>query len=170
METVTDYFLGLQNHYKWWLQPWNKKMLAPWKKSYDQPRQHIKNQRHYFAYKGPSSQSYGFSKVMYGCESWTIKNASNYWTPNICQTIVKAMVFPLVMYYCESWTIKKAGNTEELMLLNCGVGEDSWKSLGLQRDKTSQSQRKSTLNIHWKNWCWSWNSKILASWCKEPTH
>ena len=36
-------------------------MLAPWKKSYDQPRQHIKKQRHYFADKGPSSQSYGFS-------------------------------------------------------------------------------------------------------------
>ena len=35
-------------------------MLAPWKKSYDQPRQHIKKQRHYFASKGPSSQSYGF--------------------------------------------------------------------------------------------------------------
>ena len=38
-----------------------KKMLAPWKKSYHQPRQHIKKQRHYFADKGPSSQSYGFS-------------------------------------------------------------------------------------------------------------
>ena len=38
--------------------------------------------------------------------------------------IVKAMVFPVVMYGCESWTIKKA-NAEELMLLNCGVGEDS---------------------------------------------
>ena len=36
-------------------------MLAPWKKSYDQPRQLIKKQRHYFALKGPSSQSYGFS-------------------------------------------------------------------------------------------------------------
>ena len=35
-------------------------MLAPWKKSYDQARQHIKKQRHYFANKGPSSQSYGF--------------------------------------------------------------------------------------------------------------
>ena len=34
--------------------------LAPWKKSYDQPRQHIKKRRHYFANKGPSSQSYGF--------------------------------------------------------------------------------------------------------------
>ena len=38
--------------------------------------------------------------------------------------IVKAMVFPVVMYGCESWTVKKA-DTEELMLLNCGVGEDS---------------------------------------------
>ena len=38
-----------------------KKTLAPWKKSYDQPRQHIKKQRHYFANKGPASQGYGFS-------------------------------------------------------------------------------------------------------------
>ena len=36
-------------------------MLAPWKKSYDQPRQYIKKQRHYFANKGPFSQGYGFS-------------------------------------------------------------------------------------------------------------
>jgi len=50
-------------------------MLAPWKKSYDQPRQHIKKQRHYFANKGLSIQSYIFPGVMYGCESWTIKKA-----------------------------------------------------------------------------------------------
>ena len=37
------------------------KTLAPWKENYDQPRQHIKKQRHYFANKGPSSQGYGFS-------------------------------------------------------------------------------------------------------------
>ena len=55
------YFLGLQNDYRWWLQPWNLKTLAPWKKIYDQPKQHIKKQRHYFANKGPSSQSYGIS-------------------------------------------------------------------------------------------------------------
>ena len=51
------------------------KRLPPWKKSYDQPRQHIKKQRHYFANKGPSSQVYGFPVVMYGYESWTIKKA-----------------------------------------------------------------------------------------------
>ena len=42
------------------------KRLAPWKKSYDQPRQYIKKQRHYFANKGPSNQSYGFSS----CHVW----------------------------------------------------------------------------------------------------
>ena len=57
METVTDYFLGLQNHYRYWLQPWNEKMLAPWKKSYDQTVQHIKKQRHCFADKGSASKS-----------------------------------------------------------------------------------------------------------------
>ena len=56
------------------------------------------------------------------------------------------------------------------MLLNCGVGEDSWESLGLQGDQTSQSQRKSVLNIHWKDSCWSWNSNTLATWCEELTH
>ena len=61
METVTDFiFLGSKitangdcSH--------EIKTLAPWKRSYDQPRQHIKKQRHYFTKKGPSSQSYSFS-------------------------------------------------------------------------------------------------------------
>ena len=56
------------------------------------------------------------------------------------------------------------------MLLKCGVGEDSWESLGLQRDQTSQSQRTSVLNILWKDWCWSWSSNTLATWCEELTH
>ena len=56
------------------------------------------------------------------------------------------------------------------MLLNCGVWEDSWESLGLQGDQTSQSQRKSTLNTPWKDRCWSWSFNNLATWCKELTH
>ena len=56
------------------------------------------------------------------------------------------------------------------MLLNCGVGEDSWESLGLQGDPTSPSSRKSVLNIHWKDWCWNWNFNTLATWCEELTH
>ena len=51
------------------------KTLTPWKKSYDQPKQHIKKQRHYFANKVSSSQAMVFPVVMYGCESWTIKKA-----------------------------------------------------------------------------------------------
>ena len=52
-------------------------MLAPWKKSYDQPRQNIQKQRHYFANKGPSVKVMVFAIVMYGCESWTIKKAEH---------------------------------------------------------------------------------------------
>ena len=56
------------------------------------------------------------------------------------------------------------------MLLNCGVGEDSWESCELQGDQTSQSQRKSTWNIYQKDWCQSWSSNSLATWCEELTH
>ena len=83
--------------------------------------------------------------------------------------LVKAMVFPVVMYGCESWTVKKAEH-QKLMLLNCGVGEDSWESLGLQGDPTSPSWRRSVLGVHWKDWCWSWNSSTLATLCEELTH
>ena len=69
-----------------------KKTLAPWKKSYDQPRQHIKKQRHYFANKGPSSQSYGFSsshvwmwELKYK-EIWTPKNWC-FWTMALEKTL-----------------------------------------------------------------------------------
>ena len=54
----------------------------------------------------------------------------------VCLT--KAMVFLVVMYGCERWTMKKL-SAKELMLLNCGVGEDSLESLGLQGDPTSLS-------------------------------
>ena len=58
-------------------------------------------------------------------------------------------------------------SAEELMLLKCGVGEDSWESLGLQGHPTSPSYRRSVLNIHWKDWCWSWNSNTLATYVKS---
>ena len=71
-------------------------MLAPWKKSYDQPGQHIKKQRHYFANKGPSSQSYGFSsdhvwmwELDYK-ESWAPKNWC-FWTVVLEKTLESPM-------------------------------------------------------------------------------
>ena len=56
------------------------------------------------------------------------------------------------------------------MLLNFGVGEDSWESLGLQGDPTSPFWRRSGLGFLWREWCWSWNSRILATSCEELTH
>ena len=54
-----------------------KRRLLLDKKSYDQPRQHIKKQKHYFTNKGPSSKAMVFPVVMYGCDSWTIKKAEH---------------------------------------------------------------------------------------------
>ena len=86
------FFFELQNHCRWWLQPWHKKMYTPWKESYDQPRQHIKKQRHYFANKGLSSQGYGFSSSHVwmwdlDCkESWALKNWC-FWTVVLEKTL-----------------------------------------------------------------------------------
>ena len=78
---------------------------------------------------------------MCGCESWTVW--STFWT------IKKA----------EQWRI-------DAFELWC------WRRLltfGQQGDQTSHSLRKSTLNIHWKDWCWSWSSTTLVPWCEEPS-
>ena len=56
---------------------------------------------------------------------------------------------------------------EELMFLNCGIGEDSWESLGLQGDPTSPFWRRSALGFLWKEWCESWNSSTWATWGQE---
>ena len=65
--------------------------------------------------------------------------------------------------YKESWGVKN-------WCFWTVVLENSWESLGLQGDPTSPSWRKSVLNIHWRDWCWSWNSNTLATWYKVPTH
>ena len=82
----------------------------------------------------------------------------------LCQKkvhLVKAMVFPVVMYGYESWTIKKAEH-RRIDTFELWFGEDFWKFLGLQGNQSSQSKRKSVLNIHWKDWCWSWSSNIFG--------
>ena len=91
VETVADYFSGLQNHCRWYCSH-EIKTLTPWKESYDQPRQHIKKQKHYFANKGLSSQSYGFSSGhvwmwdLDSKESWVLKN-SCFWTVVLEKTL-----------------------------------------------------------------------------------
>ena len=66
---------------------------------------------------------------------------------------------------CESWTIKKAEHQSiDAFELWC------WKRLLRVPWTARRSERKSVLNIHWKDWCWSWNSNTLAMWCEELTH
>ena len=112
-----------------------RRLFTPWKRSYDQPRQHIKKQRHYFANKGPSSQCYGFSSSHVWMweldykESWTPKNRCSW------LVVLKTLESPL-----EGKEIKSVHPK----------GNQSW--------------------IFRKDWCWSWNSNTLATWCGELTH
>ena len=82
--------------------------------------------------------------------------------------LVKAMVFAVVMYGCESWTIKKAECQRiDAFELWC------WKRL-LRVPRTAKRSNQSILKeispgVHRKDWCWSWNSNILANWCEELT-
>ena len=128
------FFAWAPNQCRWWLQSWNEKTLAPWKKSYDQTRQHFKKHRHYLTDKSLSSQSYGFSISHYGCESWTIK--------------------------------KGEGQRIDAIELWC------WRRLlrvpWTARRSNQSILKKSTLNIHWKDW--SWSSSTWATWYKEPIH
>ena len=83
--------------------------------------------------------------------------------------LVKAMVFAVAMYGCESWTIKKTEcHRIDAFELWC------WRRLlwvPWTAGRSNQSLlKKSVLNIHWKDWCWSWNSNTLATWCEELTH
>ena len=61
-------------------------------------------------------------------------------------------------------------SAKESMLLNCGVGKDPWESLGLKGDPTSPFWRRSVPGVHWKDWCWGWNSNTLATSFEEFTH
>ena len=115
METVTEFiFLGSKITVDSNCSHEIKKMLSPWEKSYDKPRQCIKKQRQHFADKGPSSQSYSFS-------------SSHVWV----------------------WELdhEEGLSTEELMLLNCGAGEDSWESLEQQVSR-NEKEIAEILSIH----------------------
>ena len=82
--------------------------------------------------------------------------------------LVKAMVFPVIMYGCESCTIKKAECQRiDAFELRC------WRRLlrvpWTARRSNQSILKKSVLNTHGRDWCWSWNSNTLATWCKELT-
>ena len=76
-----------------------------------------------------------------------------HWEPHL------RFIFPTLTYYL-CWYLPN----------NKGASGLQWLQLQwLQLTPTSQSWRKSVLNIHWKDWCWSWNSSTLTTWCEELT-
>ena len=102
-------------------------MLAPWRKSYDQPTQHIKKQRYYFASKVLSSQSYGFS-------------SSHVWMWELDYKESR-----LLKNWC-FWTVVLEKTLESPL-------------------DSNEIQPVSHKGNHQKDWCWSWNSNTLATWC-----
>ena len=99
-------------------------------------------------------------------QTWTVYSSRDITLPTKVH-IIKAMVFQVVMYGCESWTIKKAEHQRmDAFKLWCW-----WRCLRVPWTTTRSKQsilKKSTMNIHWKDWCW--NSNTLATWCEELTH
>ena len=132
--------------WKWWqiLFSWAPKslrMLAPWKKSYDKPRQHIKRQRHHFADKGLSSQSCGFSVVIYRCENGTIMKAER-------QRIDAFRLWCLRRLLRIPWTAKRS-NQSILKEVNPDV---HWKNWCWSANTSAIWCEGPT---HWKRpWCW----------------
>ena len=159
------YFWGLQNHCRWWLQPWNLKTLAFRKKSYDQARQHIKKQRHYFANRGPFSQSYGFSSSHVWIweldfkESWVLKN----WC-FLTVVLEKTLESPLdckeiqLVHYKEkqSWIFIGGTDAEAETPILCPPDEKNWL-IGKDPDagKVWRQEEKGTIEdemVGWQHW------------------
>ena len=139
-------------------------MLTPWKESYDQPRQHIEKQRHYFVNKGLSSHSYGFSsghvwmwELNYK-ESWAPKNRC-FWT------VVLEMTLESPLDCKEIQAVHRKGN-------------QSWIFIG-RADAEAEAAilwPPNSKNWHWKRpWCWErlkageWDNRGWDGWMASPT-
>ena len=140
-------------------------MLSPWKESYDQPRQHIKKQRHYFANKGPSSQGYGFSsghvwmwELGYK-ESWAPKNWC-FWTVVLERTLESPLdckeIQPVHPKGEQSWVFIERTDVEaETPILwpsvvkNWFIGKDpdAWKDWRLERKWSTEDEM-----VGWHHW------------------
>ena len=132
-------FLRLQNHCRWWLQPWNLKTVTPWKESYDQPRQHIKKQRHHLADKDTNRQSFVFSSSHVWMweldrkEGWALKKWC-FWTVVLEKTLENPLdckeIQPVNPKRHKSWIFRE-GLMLELKLLY--FGHLMWRSDSLEK-------------------------------------
>ena len=145
-----------------------KKTLAPWKKSYDQPRQHIQKQRHYFASKDPSGQSYGFSSSHVWMweldykESWVLKNWC-FWTVVGEKTLESLLdckeIQPVHPKGNQSWIfIGRTDAEAETVILwppdvkNWLIGKDSDAGTDWRWEKKGTTEDEMIGWHHWLNW------------------
>ena len=84
--------------------------------------------------------------------------------------IVKTMVFPVVKYECESWPVKKRRAPKNSCFWTTVLEKTLESPFNCKEIKPVIPKGKWTLNIHWKDWCWSWSSNTLATRCEEPPH
>ena len=161
------YFLGLHNHCRWWLSH-EIKRTAPWKKSYNKPRQHIKKQRHYFVNKGLSSQSYGFSSSHVWMweldhkESWEPKNWW-FWTVVLEKTLESPLnckeIKPVNPKGNQSWIFIGKTDAQAPILWppdakNWLIGKDADAEKDWRQEKTGTTDGWMASPTRWM-WVWA---------------
>ena len=145
-------------------------MLAPWKKSYDKPRQHIKKQRHYFANKGRSSQSYGFSschvwmwELNNNWSNWALKNWC-FWTVVLEKTLESPLdckeIRPVHPKENQSWVFigRTDAEAETLILRPPDVkNRFIWKDPDAGKDWRQEVKGTTEEEmVGWHHWTWVW--------------
>ena len=153
-------------------------MLAPWKNSYDKPRQHIKKQRHYFADKGLSSQSYGFSRSHIWMwefdhkKGWTVKNWC-FWTVVLKKTLESPLdckeiqpVHPKGYH----WAYSLGGLMLKLKLQYLGhlIWRANLLEMTLKLGRIEDGRRWGCQMLRWLDGCLSKRQKMMKdreAWC-----
>ena len=173
VEAVTDFiFLGSKITADGDCSHEIKKMLAPWKESYDKPRQYIKKQRHHFADKGPYSQSYGFSSSH--VQTWELDLKEDWALKNWCfQIVVLEKTLKSLLDSKEMKPVNPKGNQSWIFIRRTDADIEapifwpsdakSWligKSLDVQKDWRQEEkvqQRMRLLgSITLPQWTWIW--------------
>ena len=140
-ELLRQNIFGFQNHCRWWWQPWNWKTLAPWKKAMRNLNSILKSRDIILLTKFHIVKAIFCFIFFFSSHVWMWK-----------------------LEHKEGW-VKKNGCSQTVVL------EKTFESpLDCNEIKPVNPKVKWTLNIQWKDWCWSWSSNTLATWCDESTH